>query len=184
DLTTGKEVRSLGGKEGHQGPVWAVAFSPDRVHVASASWDHTVKIWNIKTGRLERSLPHVARGEPDGARVQSISYDGAGRRLASATVDGVVQIWLPDEGRAVARYEIQVRGVDRVGTGFRAALGEKGESFIKGERGVAPAWGTTRKVWDATCSAEVLTIRGQAHHVASVAFSPDNRRLAFASGDA
>src|SRR5262249_10885594 len=41
----------------------------------------------------------------------------------------------------------------------------------------------TVKVWDAATGEEVLTLKGHTAGVASVAFSPDGRRLASASGD-
>jgi WD40 repeat protein len=39
------------------------------------------------------------------------------------------------------------------------------------------------KVWDATTGQEMLTLKGHTGVVESVAFSPDNQRLASASGD-
>ena len=39
------------------------------------------------------------------------------------------------------------------------------------------------KVWDATSGQETLTLKGHTDEVWSVAFSPDGKRLASASGD-
>ena len=45
--------------EGHTDLVWSVAFRPNGVMLASASWDKTVRLWNVNTGRLP-VYPHWA----------------------------------------------------------------------------------------------------------------------------
>lgn len=42
--------------EGHAGQVWCVAVSPDDSTPASASADFTVKLWNVQSGKLLRTL--------------------------------------------------------------------------------------------------------------------------------
>ncbi len=37
---------------GHTGVVWAVSASPDGRYLASASYDQTIRLWNIETGEL------------------------------------------------------------------------------------------------------------------------------------
>ena len=38
--------------KGHTDKVYSVAFSPDGKYIASASWDHTVKIWEVSSGTI------------------------------------------------------------------------------------------------------------------------------------
>ena len=41
---------------GHRGSVMAVAFSPDGKVLASSSRDKTIKLWDVATGALIRTL--------------------------------------------------------------------------------------------------------------------------------
>ena len=43
--------------EGHKAPVVALAVSPDGATLASASWDHTARLWPLSSGRRR----HAAR---------------------------------------------------------------------------------------------------------------------------
>ncbi|KAI9573887.1 WD40-repeat-containing domain protein [Boletus coccyginus] len=52
--TMGKFVATL---RGHVGPVYRLAWSADSRMVVSASKDHTVKIWDLKTYKLKNDLP-------------------------------------------------------------------------------------------------------------------------------
>ena len=64
----------------HDGPVYAVAFSPDGAWVATASEDGTARVFEAATGA------EVARLDHDGA-VMAVAFSPDGARVATASDD-------------------------------------------------------------------------------------------------
>jgi WD40 repeat protein len=88
--------------EGHTHWVEAVVFSPDGKTMASASGDHTVKLWNAGTGTEQRTL----KGHTGWVRAVVFSPDG--KTVASASGDKTVKLW--DAGTGVEFRTLQVHG--------------------------------------------------------------------------
>ena len=82
DLTTGAG-RRLGG---HKSKVIALALSPDRRTVASASWDGTIGLWPLDGGAA-RFLKGHASG------VNDVAFSADGNALYSGSADGTIRIW-------------------------------------------------------------------------------------------
>ena len=63
--------------KGHTSVVNSVAYSPDGKTLASGSWDKTVKLWDVQTGKEQTTL----KGHTD--VVRSVTYSPDGKTLAS-----------------------------------------------------------------------------------------------------
>ncbi len=99
---------------GHAGPITSVAWSPDGTRLASASRDHSVRLW-LGEAPLRVLVGHTAAVEklawsPDGATLASVSEDetlrlwrvGSGVELQRIAVDpGASLLWSRD-GRHLA----------------------------------------------------------------------------------
>jgi cytochrome c len=66
--------------EGHRGPIVSLAVSPDGTRLASASWDHTARVWLLADGAQQVLEGHTQNVNgvaftPDGRSVVSVGYD-------------------------------------------------------------------------------------------------------------
>jgi RNA polymerase sigma factor (sigma-70 family) len=88
DLATGKPLLPDTTGLGHTTPPGTFAFSPDGKWLASgASFDYTVRIWEVATGRIA----HTLRGHS--SYIRTVAFTPDGRRLVSGSGDSTVRVW-------------------------------------------------------------------------------------------
>mmetsp|Transcript_19339 Transcript_19339/g.41638 ORF Transcript_19339/g.41638 Transcript_19339/m.41638 type:complete len:910 (+) Transcript_19339:58-2787(+) len=80
---------------GHAGPVTCMSFQPVGGVLATASWDGTVKLWDLyKSGASTESLTH-------NADVVCVAFRPDGQEICTATVRGVLSFWDVESGKLV-----------------------------------------------------------------------------------
>lgn len=94
---TGKVIRTLktqadglNSVEGHSAAVNSVVFSSDGQTLASGSVDKTIKLWQLDTGKVNRTL----KGHSD--VVTSVTFSPNGLTIVSGSWDRTIKIWRCD----------------------------------------------------------------------------------------
>ena len=82
--------------DGHSGPIVDLALSPDGKTLASASWDHTVRLWPLAGGE-----PRVLRGNAQ--NVNGVAFSPGGKQVISAGYDATLRIWRLDGASVIVR---------------------------------------------------------------------------------
>jgi WD40 repeat protein len=155
-------VRNL---KGHTWSVAACAVTPDGRHVVSASWDGTLKVWELGSGRVMATL----EGHTDRLAACTVTPDG--RHVVSASWDGTLKVWELGSGRAVATLA--------------------GHTFVvracavtpDGRHVVSASADRTLKVWELGSGRAVATLAGHTSSVTACAVTPDGQHVVSASAD-
>jgi WD40 repeat protein len=155
-------VRTL---EGHRGFVDGVAVTPDGRRAVSASWDKTLKVWDLETGRTLRTL------EGHTAHVYGVAVTPDGTHAVSVSWDRTLKVWDLDSGVTLCTLEGHSHSVSAVAV------------TPDGKRAVSGSGDHTLKVWDLETGHVLRTIEGHAQSVFGVAIAPDGKRAVSASGD-
>jgi len=147
---------------GHTQEVTSVAFSPDGRQLATSSRDNTMKLWEVQTGALLRTLGGPAWG------VTSVAFSPDGRLLASSGGAGTL-LWDVQTGALL-------RSLD-------GRYGDRSVAFSPDGRQLASTDSISITIRDVQTGALLRTLNGHTQVVDSVAFSPDGRQLASGSDD-
>ena len=119
---TGKLIDVLGG---HEGPISALAFSPLGDRLVSASWDKTIRVWDV-FGRSSAVEPFRLNAD-----ALALAFRPDGLEVAVSTLDGQIMFW--DLRAAVQRTLIEGRkdisGGRKADDRMTAANNSSGKAF-------------------------------------------------------
>jgi len=170
DARDGKAVQTLGT---HGQEIRGVVFSRAGGHLASASGDGVVNLWDAT--RLDQEQP--LRLFTDHARVPgpflNVDFSPDGKRLATVGENNEVKVW------DVATRQVLLTLAGHIGDVNTVAFSPDTEGRWIASGGED----CTVKIWDSRTGTLLRTFRGHTGLVTSVAFSPDGRRLFSGSRD-
>ena len=153
--------------QGHSGWVTAVAFSSDGQRLASGSWDHSVKIWDVATGRAVRTIEDGTKG------IQALALSSDGRWLAAESADNDVTLWNVANERDIRTLSDTAASRSPQNNWVYTI------AFSPDGRWLASAIDNkTVRLWDVNTGRVVHDFVSSPRPVTYVAFSPDGRWLA------
>ena len=142
--------------KGHAATVTAVAVL-DSGRIISASIDNTLRLWDLKSGRIRKTLEgHL------GWVTAVAALDG--ERAISASADKTLRIWDLTSGRILQTLE-----------GHRGTV--TSVAILDGERAISASYDNTLRLWDLEFGEALTTFHGHPDWVRAVAVLNGGRAL-------
>jgi hypothetical protein len=189
---------------GHSGGVQGVALSGDGTRAASAGFDGTVRLWEVKTGKELRRLTHLPGYAP-----RCLAFAAGDLRLLvgwSSGANHIVRLYDSEKGRALHSLLGHSGAITAVA--FRpdgtSALSASMDGTLRlwnvmtgkelrrmehkggihdaavapdGKRALSAGWSDrTVRLWDLTTGRQIYAFDGHVAPVLGVAFSADGKR--------
>ena len=205
DLRTGRERMSFG----PHGAVASAAIDPTGKILVTGSWDRSLKIWDVTTGKSVKRISDAHQGY-----INSVTFSADGTKLVSGADDGMVQIWdaktmeplrlirVSDSAVQVTEFSpdgktILTASRDRSLRLFEVSTGKQIREFEQqhqwsilaarfspdGMRVVSGSEDNQAIIWDVTTGQPIAELNGHTAAVTSVSFSADGKRVLTASRD-
>lgn len=151
--------------EGHEARLCRTAFHPLQKHVATTSFDHTWRYWDMETGQC------LLLQDGHWKEVFGLAFHGDGSLVATTDFGSVVQVWDLRTGKSVHHFLGHARRV------LSASFAPNGfQLATAGDDG-------TIKIWDVRQRKVRVSIPAHSNLIGQVQFDADGETLVSASFD-
>jgi WD40 repeat protein len=150
---------------GHTDWVTEIAINDDGTRAVSASWDNSVRVWDLIAGQQMT----VLNGHT--APVTGLSICAMGRHAVSGSRDGTVRTWNLETGEQEFVFDRHTDWVRAVAIS------------ADGTRGASAGLGRRVRVWDLEAGTEAFALNGHSRRINSLAMTNDGTRIVSASSD-
>ena len=149
----------------HQGRIWSVAADLQHARIASASDDHTIRLWNTETGQCLTTLTGHNNW------VRTVAFSSHGRFLVSGGDDCTIRVWNTASGfcrRVLESSNAWIRAVAFDPTNSRYLISGGDDQVVR-------RWDIKEKI--------PYPLAQHDHRICSVAYGPDGSMVASGSDD-
>ena len=190
---------------GHEGPITALAFSPDNARVVSGSADKTARIWTLADSK------EVAKYAAHTNTVTAVAFSANGQQIVSGAADNSLKLWnaadaveqknfaghtgaitgvlLHPNGQVVSASADQTIRFWNPADGAQVRAITHGQPVTSmaltrdGNKLAATGSDNNVKLYNAADGAVLFTLAGHAGVAKTVGFSADNLRLVSSGAD-
>ena len=145
----------------------SIAINPDGKILASGSYCWSVKLWNIKTGKLLQTINYDYP-------INAVTFSPNRSILAIADSGNFIRLWDVNSSKTI----IKLKAHKGLFTGINCL------AFSPDSRIIASGGGDkTVKLWDINTGSEIRTLKAHKKSVNSVVISPNGKFIASGSAD-
>ncbi|NER21709.1 MAG: protein kinase [Symploca sp. SIO1C2] len=150
---------------GHLSLIDTVALSPDGCFLASGSWDHTIKIWQLATGKLVHTLTEHS------GWIKSVVISQDSKTLVSGSADKTIKVWDLETASVKATLKGHTNAVQALAISLTGQILASGSADHQ------------INIWDLSSGQVKATLQGHTDAVNSLTFSPSSQIIISGSAD-
>lgn len=163
-----KNTRTL---KGHSSWVDAVAISKDGQILVSGSYDNTIKLWDLPTGKSVYTLVGHS------SSVHSVAISADKKTVVSGSDDGTMRVWNAATGELIRTVKDSASQRNTATKVQSVSISQDGQKFVSGGDD------RTVKIWQLDTGKLLQKLHGHSHKVEVVAIAPDNQKILSGSDD-